>query len=281
MPLTWLGAACLPAAAAADLLGDGELLHSASRDTKVAVDGGADEGDGSGQQHHMGGADLADLSSEGEPDGVVDADAGSTLEEQQQQLEVVGGLGADADAAAAAAGGDGEAGDPLGQPQQRSPVPPPPPYDPNRIYSSATIYAVRNGNGAFSKFYYKFKNVRLTKKFLYFHMPPGESWRRSWHVYRCTGTASWQPAFRLQAAGSGALHARQLRPGRAWGSAGAICRRDLQDAAEHSAGRHSSALPLALAHPLLLPWTSHMLVRSRAFPSPASGRHEAADGALG
>ncbi|KAL4441531.1 hypothetical protein ABPG77_002035 [Micractinium sp. CCAP 211/92] len=158
---------------AADLLGDGELLHSASRDTKVAVDGGADEGDGSGQQHHMGGADLADLSSEGEPDGVVDADAGSTLEEQQQQLEVVGGLGADADAAAAAAGGDGEAGDPLGQPQQRSPVPPPPPYDPNRIYSSATIYAVRNGNGAFSKFYYKFKNVRLTKKFLYFHMPPG------------------------------------------------------------------------------------------------------------
>lgn len=32
---------------------------------------------------------------------------------------------------------------------------------------------VRNGNGNFTKFYYKFHNVRLTKKAMYFYMPPG------------------------------------------------------------------------------------------------------------
>ena len=34
---------------------------------------------------------------------------------------------------------------------------------------------VRNGNGNFTKFYYKFRNVRLTRKGLYFYMPPGGS----------------------------------------------------------------------------------------------------------
>lgn len=48
--------------------------------------------------------------------------------------------------------------------------------DAGRLYSSAAIYVVRNGNGQLAKFYYKFKNVRLTKKFLYFHMPPGGCW---------------------------------------------------------------------------------------------------------
>ena len=42
-----------------------------------------------------------------------------------------------------------------------------------QVYSSATVYAVRNGNGAFAKFYYKFHNVKLTRKALYFYMPPG------------------------------------------------------------------------------------------------------------
>ena len=32
---------------------------------------------------------------------------------------------------------------------------------------------MRNGNGNFTKFYYKFHNVRLTKKAMYFYMPPG------------------------------------------------------------------------------------------------------------
>lgn len=32
---------------------------------------------------------------------------------------------------------------------------------------------MRNGNGNFTKFYYKFHNVRMTKKAMYFYMPPG------------------------------------------------------------------------------------------------------------
>ena len=42
-----------------------------------------------------------------------------------------------------------------------------------RVYSSCTIYAVRNGSGQLAKYYYKFANVRLTRKTLYFFMPPG------------------------------------------------------------------------------------------------------------
>lgn len=197
----------LPVSAAADILGDGEVLHSASRDTKVAVGGGL--GEGGSDQHHLGGTDGADVSLDGEVDGVVDVDARSTQEEQEEQLDVVGGLGADADAAAAAADGDGEDG--VDAAQQRSPTPPPPPYDPNRIYSSATIYAVRNGNGGFAKFYYKFKNVRLTKKFLYFHMPPGAC---QLPPARCVGLCAAFVSSRMQA-GAGAMLALcwQLHPG--------------------------------------------------------------------
>jgi hypothetical protein len=43
-----------------------------------------------------------------------------------------------------------------------------------RVYSSCTIFAVRNGSGALAKYYYRFANVRLTRKTLYFFMPPGE-----------------------------------------------------------------------------------------------------------
>lgn len=42
-----------------------------------------------------------------------------------------------------------------------------------RVYSSCTIFAVRNGSGALAKYYYRFANVRLTRKTLYFFMPPG------------------------------------------------------------------------------------------------------------
>lgn len=67
---------------------------------------------------------------------------------------------------------------------------------------------VRNGAGNYTKFYYKFHNVRLTRRALYFYMPPGAwalqpgagGWCRLWatqHLGWSVGrrlAGAWPPA---------------------------------------------------------------------------------------
>jgi hypothetical protein len=98
----------------------------------------------------------------------ADGSGGSTQQQQQQQMEsvvTIGGGGSNPTASTGAGSGSAAGGSTQQQQDQQEAE--------ARRYSSATIYAVRNGNGNFAKFYYRFANVRLTKKALYFYMPPG------------------------------------------------------------------------------------------------------------
>ena len=94
--------------------------------------------------------------------------AGSSGSTQQQQMEpvvTIGGGGSNPTTGTGTGTGSTTGGSTQQQQEQQEAE--------ARRYSSATIYAVRNGNGNFAKFYYRFANVRLTKKALYFYMPPG------------------------------------------------------------------------------------------------------------
>jgi hypothetical protein len=151
-------------------------LRPLSRDTNLL-----EEGSGSGatlaldeEQQRQPGLDTAgrahadwDLGSGSGGGPGASASQQHSQQQQQQQLEEVATVGG----ARVAPGGTSAATD-------------------GRQYSSCTIYAVRNGSGQLAKFYYKFRNVRLTRKGLYFYMPPGggqQGW--SWHA-SCHSTSS-------------------------------------------------------------------------------------------
>ena len=60
------------------------------------------------------------------------------------------------------------------------------------LYSTAKVHSIFNGNGHLGKHYYRFQNVRLTKKSLTFYMKPGE---RRWSGLCGSSSNFWDTTY--------------------------------------------------------------------------------------